>query len=191
MKTTLNKALLTLSLLALPLIALPGLAEARRATPKYGKTAINFRAQQSHRLRNKVQNQRFRQDARYQQRLTQRNQLKKTTKTVKPVVKTLSKSIKNSTTRAYISRSLHKQASLNYFANKLGGVRVTKVQLDDNKSMFKNGSKYTSWTAKVKMKDGSSYNARGFIRQDRAGQPKGVSRVKIVSGTPAFGISIK
>lgn len=184
---TLENALLALALLS---CTIPGLADARRSTPKYGKTATVFRAQQGKQLSARFKSQRLRTDARYQQRLQSRPKLTTPTKPTQPVVATPSANIKDKTTKTYISRALHQQASLNYYVGNKP-VRVTNVKINDNKMMFKDGGKYVSWTAKVNFGKGDSYNAKGFVRTGRQGQPKGTARVKVQSSTPAFGISIR
>ena len=181
--STFNKTMLTLSLMALPLIALPGLADARRLVPKYRKTAITYRAQQAKKLTAKINSL----SARRGQYRKGFRVTKKVTRPTKPAART---NIKSSTTRAYVSRSLHKQAGMNYY---LRGqkVRVTNVKINDNRMMIKASGKWLGWTAKVNLKGGDSYNANGFVRQQLKGQPKGMGRVNIQSGTPAPGVIIR
>jgi len=185
---TFKNAMLTLSLLALPMISLPTVAEARYMVPKYSKTATVYKAKQAHKMRAKVNSKMKVRDAKWNK--AQRAKAKVNKKVVKPVTPKIKTRIKDSTTRAYISRSLHKQAKKNYF---LSGkrLRVTKVKINNNRISYKGGEKYVGFTARVKQAGGSSYNANGFIRQGFQGQPKGLDRVRIVSGTPTFGVIVR
>ena len=180
--TTLKNTMLVLSFLALPMLVIPSTADARRMVPKYKKTATVYRAQQAHKLRNKYQP---RKNLRKSWNKAPKKKVVKPTKPVKSLP-----NIKPATTRTYISRSLHKQAGMNYFlrGNK---VRVSNVKVDGNRMMFKDSGKWLGWTAKVKLTGGDSYNANGFVRQARDGQPKGVKRVKINSSTPVPGVIIR
>jgi hypothetical protein len=184
---TFKTAMLTLSLLALPMIALPNLAEAGYMVPKYAKTATAYKAKQGKKMRAKSL-------AKMKVRTAKFNKAKlnKTRTSIKPIVKPapIRTSIKSSTTRAYISRSLHKQANKNYYLNGKR-VRVTNVKINNNRISYKGGEKYVGFTARVKQAGGSSYNANGFVRQGFAGQPKGQDRVRIVSGTPTFGVIVR
>ena len=179
--TTFKKSMLTLSLLALPMLVFSSPADARRMVPKYKKTATVYRAQQSKLMRNK-----------YQPRSNfSKSWNKAPKKVIKPTKPTKQlPNIKPTTTRTYISRSLHSQAGMNYFlrGNK---VRVTNVKVDGNRVMFKDSGKWLGWSAKVNLTGGDSYNANGFVRQARDGQPKGVKRVKINSSTPVPGVIIR
>ncbi len=172
---TFKSAMLTLSLLALPMIALPSLAEAGRMSPKYRKTATVYKAKQSNKLRNKVNSKMRTSNARWAKK--QANKKART-------------SIKPSTTRTYISRALHKQANKNYFLNGKR-LRVSNVKINNNRISYKGGEKFVGFTAKVKQSGGSSYNAQGFVRQKFDGQPKGQDRVRIISGTPTFGVIVR
>ena len=179
--TTFKKTMLTLSLLALPMLVLSSPADARRMVPKYKKTATVYRAQQAKLQRNK-----------FKPRSTLRKSWKKAPKKVIKPVKPAKRlpNIKPATSRTYISRSLHKQAGMNYFLRG-SKVRVTNVKVDGNRMMFKDSGKWLGWTAKVNLKSGDSYNANGFLRQQRSGQPKGLKRVKINSSTPVPGVIIR
>ena len=180
--TTLKNTMLALSFLALPMLVFPSAADARRMVPKYKKNAIVFGAQQAHKLRNK---------SRYQPRRNQRKSwYKAPKKVVKPTKPTPSANIKPTTTRTYVSRSLHKQAGLNYYLRG-SKVRVTNVKVDANRVMFKDSGKWLGWSAKVNLSGGDSYNANGFVRQQRSGQPKGQGRVKVNSSTPVPGVIIR
>ncbi len=184
---TFKSAMLTLSLLALPMIALPSLAEAGRMSPKYRKTATVYKAKQSNKLRNKVNSKMRTSNARWAKK--QAN--KKARTSIKPIIKTPARtSIKPSTTRTYISRALHKQANKNYFLNGKR-LRVSNVKINNNRISYKGGEKFEGFTAKVKQSGGSSYNAQGFVRQKFDGQPKGQDRVRIISGTPTFGVIVR
>lgn len=186
--STFKTAMLTLSLLALPMIALPNMAEARYSVPKYAKTATAYKAKQGKKMRAKSISKMKNRTAKYNQakRLN-----KKAHTSIKPIVKApVRTSIKPSTTRAYISRSLHKQANKNYFLSGKA-LRVTNVKINNNRISYKGGQKYVGFTAKVKQSGSSSYNANGFVRQQFNGQPKGLDRVRIVSGTPSFGVIVR
>ena len=187
---TFKSAMLTLSLLALPMIALPTVAEARYQVPKYAKTSTVYKAKQGKKMRAKSLASQRKLTAKYNKRqaLKKSRTSIKPIKPIKPVVKKTA--IKPSTTRAYISRSLHKQANKNYFLNGKR-LRVTNVKINNNRISYKGGERYVGFTAKVKQTGGSSYNANGFVRQKFAGQPKGLDRVRIVSGTPTFGVIVR
>lgn len=186
--STFKTAMLTLSLLALPMIALPNMAEARYSVPKYSKTATSYKAKQGKTMRAKSLAKMNTRTAKYNNAKRLSN---KTHTSIKPVIKTPARtSIKSSTTRAYISRSLHKQANKNYYLNGKA-LRVTGVKINNNRISYKGGEKYVGFTAKVKQAGSSSYNANGFVRQGFNGQPKGLDRVRIVSGTPSFGVIVR
>ncbi len=178
----LTKTLIPLTLVLAISWALSDPAAARGyGNLRYQKNATAYNVQQANKLRNRVGQDMARQNLRWQNRPQ-----KPSAKVVKPAVK-LSPEIKDSTTRAYISRSLHKQAGLNYYL-KDQKVRVTNLQLDSNKFSYGAGGKRVGWTAKIQLPGGDSYTAKGFVRQARAGQPKGLQRVNITSGTPVFSI---
>ncbi len=180
--TTFKKTMLTLSMLALPMLVFSAPADARRMVPKYKKTATVYRAQQAKQLRGKYQ-------PRSNFRKSWKKAPKKVIKPTRPATKRLP-NIKPTTTRTYIRRSLHKQAGMNYFLRGKN-VRVTNVKVDGNRMMFKDSGKWLGWTAKVNLKGGDTYNAQGFVRQGRDGQPKGLKRVKIQSSTPTPGIIVR
>jgi len=172
----------------LALLALVQSSEAQRQSPKYFKSKTVYQAQQGKLMGARVRSDMLR--TRWQPPVRKAT-IKpiRPTKPTKPVVARPT-TIKDATTRAYISRSLHQQAGMNYFL-KGKNVRVTKVKLDGNRAMYNNGNRYVSWTAKVNLQGGSSYNARGFIRQDMAGKPAGLDRVKIFSSTPSPGLILR
>lgn len=185
--STFKTAMLTLSLLALPMIALPSVAEAGRMSPKYFKTATAYKAKQGKKMRGNVGAKMRNATAKWNKAQRSKRLTKKVLKKAAPKIRV---SIKPSTTRAYISRSLHKQANKNYYLNGKR-LRVTNVKLNSNRISYKGGEKYVGFSAKIKQTGGSSYNANGFVREKFNGQPKGLDRVRIISGTPTFGVIVR
>ncbi len=96
----------------------------------------------------------------------------------------------NSKMRTSNARWAKKQANKNYFLNGKR-LRVSNVKINNNRISYKGGEKFEGFTAKVKQSGGSSYNAQGFVRQKFDGQPKGQDRVRIISGTPTFGVIVR
>jgi hypothetical protein len=176
---TLKKTLLALTLLSLPLTAVSIDAQARyRQTPKYQKNKTAYEVQRAHKLRVKTA-PRFRKQAIPQPRVAPKRPTKPARTTIKP-----------STSRSYVSRSLHKQAGMNYFLRDQK-IRVTNFRLNPNRISYSGSKKSIGWTARVKTGDGRSYGAFGMIRQQLQGQPKGLKRVKVQSGTPAPGVIVR